>query len=273
VLIAEILEAGLATAEDVESRLGQTYLGAVPLLSSVAGLRAGNVVDHVVSKPLSGFSEALRHLRASIAASDGGEPPKVVMVTSSLPGEGKTTTAVTLARSAALQGSRVILLDCDLRRRSISTALRLEPKAGLLEVLSGRASLESVIHHDEISGADVILIAKHKLTSENLFGSPAMDKLLQQLRANYDLVILDAPPVLPVADSRILAPKADAVIFLARWRKTSQHAIEAAFRLLNTAGVQISGVVLTQMDMRKQAKYGLGDPGYYYGQYKQYYIE
>jgi Mrp family chromosome partitioning ATPase len=78
--------------------------------------------------------------------------------------------------------------------------------------------------------------------------------------------------VLPVADTRVLAPKADAVIFLARWRKTPQHAIESAFRLLGGTGAHVGGVALTQVDMQQQSKYGYGDPGYYYAEYQKYYV-
>jgi len=98
-----------------------------------------------------------------------------------------------------------------------------------------------------------------------------MDNLLEELRSRYDLVILDTAPVLPVADTRILAPKADVVVFLARWRKTPQDAIEAAFRMLGGTGAHIAGVALTQVDMKQQSKYGYGDSGYYYTEYKKYY--
>src|SRR6185437_8805212 len=103
-------------------------------------------------------------------------------------------------------------------------------------------------------------------TPKDVFGTIAMDRLLADLRARYDLVILDTAPVLPIADTRVLAPKADTVIFLARWRKTPQHAIEAAFRLFAGTRAHIGGVALTQMDMKQQAKYGYGDPGYYYAE-------
>jgi succinoglycan biosynthesis transport protein ExoP len=98
-----------------------------------------------------------------------------------------------------------------------------------------------------------------------------MDRLLAELRARFDLVLLDTAPLLPVADTRILASKADVLVFLARWRKTPQDAVEAAFRLLDNTGAFLAGVALTQIDMKQQAKYGLGDGGYYYAEYKKYY--
>jgi succinoglycan biosynthesis transport protein ExoP len=272
VTLAEMLDSGLATAEDVERRLDTSYLGAIPLLSSVA--EDGNLdpIDHVVAKPLSSFSEAFRNLRASIVYSKLGEPVKIVAITSSLPGEGKTTTSVCLGRTAALQGSRVLVMDCDLRRRSVNRLLRTEPTVGLIEVLSGEATLQQAVTVDSETGVHYLPLAKSAFTPKDVFGSIAMDRLLADLRGRYDLVVLDTAPVLPVADTRVLAPKADAVVFLTRWRKTPQHAVEAAFRLLSGTGAHIAGVGLTQVDMKQQAKYGYGDPGYYYGEYKKYYV-
>ncbi|MAK82971.1 MAG: capsular biosynthesis protein [Phenylobacterium sp.] len=272
VVLAEMLDSGLATAEDVEHRLEVSYLGAVPLLASVAEGKMGSPIDYVIDKPLSSFAEAFRNLRASVIYSRLGEAVKVVAITSSLPGEGKTTTSVCLARSAAQQGLRVILVDCDLRRRSVNRLFGAEPARGLIEVLAGEATLEEVLTTDQVTGARLLPLAKSSMTPKDVFGSAAMDRLLEELRRTYDLVILDTAPVLPVADTRVLAPKADVVVFLAHWRKTPQHAIEAAFRLLSGTGAHLAGVALTQVDMKQQAKYGYGDPGYYYAEYKKYYV-
>lgn len=271
-VIAEMLDAGLATAEDVERRLETSYLGAVPLLSSVAESRSEVPIDYVVSKPLSSFSEAFRNLRTSILYSRIGEPVKVVAITSSLPGEGKTTTAVCLARSSSIQGVSTVIVDCDLRRRTVNRMLAQDPQVGLLEVLSGEVTLDQALITDEATGTAFLPLAKTNFTPKDVFGTQAMDKLLAELRARYDLVILDTAPLLPVADTRVLAPKADAVVFLTRWRKTPQHAVEAAFRMLAGTGAHIAGVALTQMDMKAQTKYGYGDPGYYYAEYKKYYV-
>ncbi|MDP1875913.1 polysaccharide biosynthesis tyrosine autokinase [Phenylobacterium sp.] len=272
VVLAEMLDSGLATAEDVEHRLEVSYLGAIPLLASVAEGKMGSPIDYVIDKPLSSFAEAFRNLRASVTYSRLGESVKVVAITSSLPGEGKTTTSVCLARSAAQQGLRVILVDCDLRRRSVNRLFGAEPTRGLIEVLAGEATLDEVLTTDQVTGARLLPLAKSSMTPKDVFGSAAMDRLLEELRRSYDLVILDTAPVLPVADTRVLAPKADVVVFLAHWRKTPQHAIEAAFRLLSGTGAHLAGVALTQVDMKQQAKYGYGDPGYYYAEYKKYYV-
>jgi capsular exopolysaccharide synthesis family protein len=272
VILAEMLDSGLATADDVVRRLEATYLGSIPLLASVADEAKAAPIDYVVAKPLSSFSEAFRNLRTSILYARLGEPVKVVAVTSALPGEGKTTTSICLGRASALQGQKVLVIDCDLRRRALNRLLRNEPAVGLLEVLSGEATLEQAITPDADTGADFLPLSKRGVTPKDVFGTAAMDRLLAELRVRYDLVVLDTAPVLPVADTRVLAPKADAVIFLTRWRKTPQHAVESAFRFLSGTGAHIGGVALTQVDMKQQAKYGYGDPGYYYADYKKYYV-
>ncbi|MFN4177338.1 GumC family protein [Phenylobacterium sp.] len=273
IVLAEMLDAGLTTAKDVERRLDANYLGSIPLLSSVAEDSRLPPVEYVLAKPLSSFSEAFRNLKTSIQYSRLGEPVRIVAITSALPGEGKTTTAMCLARASALQGVRVLVVDCDLHRRSMNRLMRTEPTRGLLEVLSGAATLEQAVVVDEQSGAHLLPLAPSALTPRDVFGTPAMDRLLTEFAVRYDFVVLDCAPVLPVADVRVLASKADAVVFLAKWRKTPQHAIEAAFRLLAKIGAHIGGVALTQVDMKAQTRYGYGDPGYYYAEYRKYYAD
>jgi exopolysaccharide transport family protein len=272
VVLAEMLDAGLTTAEDVERRLGTPYLGSVPTLSSVSEDATEAPIDYVITKPLSSFAEAFRALEAAILHARVDDPVKIVAITSALPGEGKTLTATCLARTAAMQGKRVLVVDCDLRRRAVNRMLHTEPQVGLLEVLNGEATLQQAITLDEATGAHVLPLADSKFTPRDVFGSSAMDRLLAEIRGRYDLVILDTAPVLPVADTRVLAPKADLVVFLARWRKTPEPAIQAAFRLLASPEINVGGVALTLVDMKQQSKYGYGDPGYYYTEYKKYYV-
>lgn len=272
VIVAELLDTGLTTAEDVERRLDIPHLGSLPLLSSVAEARNTlPPVEYVVEKPLSGFSEAFRALRTSIKYSRVGEQVKTVVLTSALPGEGKTTTAVCLGRSAAQAGDRVVIVDCDLRRRNINKLIGAEAEQGLLEVLNGQAKLQDVLLQDRETGAYVLPLAKSSFTPRDVFGTAAMDRLLQSLREHFDLIILDTAPSLAVADTRVLASKADAVVFLARWRKTPTKAVEAALKQLSGSGAHIAGLALTQVNMVEQGRYGYGDPGYYYAEYKKYY--
>lgn len=273
VVVAEIMDAGLATSDDVERKIGLASVASIPLMSSVAEAneRGMQPIDYVLRKPLSGFAEAFRSLRTSILYAVPGQQGKIVVLTSALPGEGKTTTSICLARVAAQAGSKVLLLDCDLRRRAVTRTLGLTPENGLAEVLHGTATLESAVLLDQASGAYVLPLAHTASSTEDVFGLPAMDQLLAKARASFDLVILDTAPVLALADTRILAGKTDVVVLLARWRKTPARAIGASVRLLQQANAQIAGVALTQVDMNAQSKHGYGDAGYYYDEYKKYY--
>lgn len=273
VVLAEMLDSGLTTAEDVERRLGLPALGAVPMMASVADAvdRDMTPVDYVVNKPLSAFAEAVRALRAAILYSRIGATTRVVALTSALPAEGKTTTAVCLARVSAQAGAKVLIIDCDLRRRNVNRLLALEPTVGLIEVLNGSAKLDQAMTHDAPSGAWVLPLTSGGFTPKDVFGSAAMDNLLAEARQRFDLVILDTAPTLAVSDTRILTAKADVTVFLARWRKTPEKAIATALKVLEQSGAHVSGLALTQVDMNAQAKYGYGDAGYYYADYKKYY--
>ncbi len=270
----EAMHSGLATGEDVEQRLGLPHLGSIPELSSVADRadRAISPPDYLLAKPLSAFGEAVRSLRTSLKFAGGtGEGARIVVFTSALPSEGKSTTALCLARSAGQSGTRVLLVDCDLRRRSVNRLLGLEPQIGLLEVLNGTAELKEVIFRDEPSGAYILPLAASSSSPEEVFETAAMNKLLRDVSADFDLVFLDTAPVLAVAETRVLSAKADAVVFLAHWRKTPEKAIIAALKLLDAAGAPVAGVALTQVNMQQQARYGYGDATYYYADYKKYY--
>ena len=275
VLLAELLERGVSRWHTVEEEFRVPAIGEIPsLASTLDGLpgRRGKLdpVSYVVERPLSRFAETFRNLRTSLLSSRTGKRVKVIAVTSSLPGEGKTTTTLCLARTMALSEAAVVVVDCDLRQRSINRSLGLEPKAGLLEVLNGTATLDQALIHDAASSAWILPLTQSAFTPKDVFGSESMNVLLDQLRARFDVVILDTAPVLAVADTRVLSPKADAVLFIVRWRKTSKNAIRAALRALDTGNTFVAGVALTQVNLREQARSGDGE-AHYYRAYRKYY--
>lgn len=275
VLVRRALDSGLVTGSDVESLLDQSYLAGIAAVGSTAepGTKiTTEPLPFIQQKPLSVFAEGFRSLRASLLYSRLGGDIKVIALTSSLPGEGKTTTAVCLAQVMVQSGQSVIVVDCDLRRRSIKDVLGVEVDKGMLEVLSGSATLDEAIITDA-HGVHYLPLAKSAYTPKEVFGSEAMDTLLAELRERYDTVILDTAPVLAVVDTRILARKADITVMLLRWRKTPRKAVAGALNLLADSGVRVGGVALTQIDVREQARYGYGDNGYYYNAYKKYYTE
>lgn len=273
VVLFEMLDDGLLTSDDVEQRLGIPVLGSIPLMMSVADRkdRAMAPTDYLINRPLSAFAEAFRTLRTSIRYAKLGTPAKVIVITSALPGEGKTTTAVSLAISAAQAGLKVVIVDCDIRRRNVSRLFGVDAEHGLLDALEGTKALTDVLLMGEATGAWVLPMAKRDFTPKEVFSTPQMDTLLDQLRDAFDMVILDTAPVLAVAETRVLASKSDAVVFLTRWRKTPAKAAEAALRALEQSDATLAGAVLTQVDMQEQSRYGYGDAGYYYKAYKSYY--
>jgi succinoglycan biosynthesis transport protein ExoP len=269
----EALDSGVTTSADVERHFGLPHLGAIPLLGSTLDDKGPPLSpgDQVSKRPLSAFSESFRSLRASIVFSRVDAPVKVVALTSPLPAEGKTTTSFCLGKSMALSGVRVVVVDCDLRRRNLSRMLDVEPRHGLIELLQGATTLDETLIEDAASGAWFLPLADSAYTPKDLFGSHAMDRLLEDLQRRFDFVILDTAPVIPVSDTRVLAQKTDAVVLLVQWRKTPRKAIESALSLLRSVGVEVAGIALTLVDMREQAKFGYGDAGYYYRSYRRYY--
>jgi capsular exopolysaccharide synthesis family protein len=243
-------------------------------LSSISeGTKNASPKSYMVDKPLSIYAEAFRSLLLSVRYAHAGKPAKVVGITSAIPSEGKTITSIGIARIAALQGERVLLVDCDLRRRSLNDALSSEPAVGLLEVLEGSARLDDVIRKDEATGAHLLPLAPGLDAPKNLFGDERFASLLSELRSRYDLVVLDTAPVLPIVDTRVLAPLVDSMVLVARWRHTPVRAIESALKQLSAAGCHLSGLALTQVDVTAQASTGYGDAGYYYDRFKKYYVE
>jgi capsular exopolysaccharide synthesis family protein len=268
-LLIEQLDNGVKTGQDVEAVLRVACLGSVPAIPK-AGAAAAR--EHVLKKPLSAFSESLRGLRSALALSNVDNPPKIVLFTSALPDEGKTTTAVSFAHSAAMAGQRTLLIDCDLRHPSVHKSFaKATPTVGIVELLAGRVTLEEVLFKDVESGVEVLPVASGSANPADLLGSGQMQKLLAQVRQIYDFVVLDSAPILPVSDSRVLSRMADKTIFVVRWTNTPREAAQNAIKLLRYYEADIAGAVLTVVDMTKQAKYGYGDGGYYYGRYSRYY--
>ncbi|MBT0668695.1 polysaccharide biosynthesis tyrosine autokinase [Novosphingobium profundi] len=269
-LIREMLYTGLSTSADVEHKLGIRCLESVPQVASILpGQR--NPIEAVYAAPMSGYVEAFRGLRAAINHALGSTR-NVIMITSALPREGKTTICACLARVAALGGESAVVVDVDVRQRGASRLLdSVRPGVGLLEVLRGEASLEDALVRDEYSGAYVLPIVGDASGLEDLMNGGEIAALLARLGERFNLVLLDAPPILPITYTRTLASQVDGVVVVAKWRATADHAVRAALRLLPEGRVRLAGAVLSQVDIRKQAKFGYGDPGFYYEYYRKYY--
>lgn len=277
VFIAEAFDSGLTTIDGVESALGVPYLGSLPEIAPKQLRNRGRRSqpwDYVVEKPLSGFAEALRTVRGSLALLDVGRKVQVVTVTSALPNEGKTVTAVSLARVMALSGDRVLLIDCDLRQNALrDLTASANPKVGLVEVLTGGATLDEAIVRDSVERLDLLPLTKVVFTPRDLFNTDVMGKLIESVRARYDMIVIDCPPTLAVADAQSLAGMADAVVLAVRWSKTPRDAARAAIARVEQSGGIIGGVLLTRADLNARSSFSKSDPSFYYKAYKSYYVD
>jgi len=270
VALAEYLQRGVQTKVDVERRLRVRYAGAVPSLASTLGglLETETPQDYIVSHPFSSFAESLRSLRAFVALRGRA---RAIAITSPLPQEGKTTTSVCLARTAALAGTSTVLIDCDLRRRGASEILLREPGVGLAEVLAGTARLDDALVVDEATGLHVLGTSEPPSSAYDPLTPANLDRLLRQLKERFEFVVIDTAPILGVADARAVASAVDSVLIITRWRKTSINAAEAAIELLVDANANIAGLALTQVDIRRYASTGQSDVYGYHKKFKGYY--
>jgi capsular exopolysaccharide synthesis family protein len=224
----------------------------------------------LADNPMSGFAEAFRALRTTILRSDVGRPPKVVAVTSAAPGEGKTTTSVCLARITAASGQRVLLIDCDLRSRSLHQFIQGVPDKGLLQALIGDVPWRDLLKQDIDSAVHILPLAPTSIVPRGVLGSDAMRNFLAEAAAAYDLVICDCAPVLTGMETRVLARAADTTIVVARSGKTPARVVRDTVRQLRESGATIAGVVLNGLDPRSAASSSYDAP--YVGKaYQKYY--
>jgi capsular exopolysaccharide synthesis family protein len=262
---------GFRSADEIQSALGLRALALVPDLSR-RETNGASAEDYIVLKPNSAYAEALQRIRTSLFLTDGEQTPKTVLVTSSVPLEGKSAIAASLARQSARSGLKVILVDADLRRPRLHEVLGLANQNGLSEVLTGRVSPEAAIKHDERSGLDFLPAGVGVVSPPDLFRSSTMRILLEEMGAYYDLVIIDSPPVGAVSDGLTLSGIVDKSLYVIRWEQTPRNVVLAGMRQMFEAGADVAGVVLSRVDLKKHARYGYADSGYYRGNYSKYYV-
>ncbi|QIB35464.1 GumC family protein [Ancylobacter pratisalsi] len=271
-VLLDMLNVGFSSPRQVEEQTGLAVLSTIEWVDLTEGGGQGGVpsVDYLVSKPLSRFSESIRSLRAGIQMSNVDNPPRIVEVTSAAPGEGKSMLAISLAVSAATSGKRVLLIDCDLRRPSVTQQFGLQDRPGLVELLAQSASTEGILHRDKASGVYVLASGAKTQNPPDLLGSARMQHLIEQLRESFDFVVLDAPPIGPVIDASVLAPLVDKVLFVVRWNATAREFVKHAIDRI-PGDRKICGLALNMVDLRRTPRYGRYS---YYSSayYKKYYV-
>jgi succinoglycan biosynthesis transport protein ExoP len=280
--ILENMDNTVRTPEQAQALSALPSLGMIPLGSKsgnygAAGKRLAltasrEVVETVAQiRPQSQMAESYRALRTSLLLSNLGAPPKVIMVTSARPQEGKTTTSINTAIVLAQKGVRVLLVDADLRRPSIHKALGMGPHSGLSNVLTGSATMEQTITTSPVLPNLFIMPAGTPPPNPaELLASSNMRDLIAELRDLYDHIVIDTPPTLSVTDAVVLSPRADATILVIRSGHTTKQALRRARDILMQVNAHVAGVLLNAVD--------LTSPDYYYyyeyqGKYSQYYQE
>ncbi len=271
-LVIEYVESGFRTRSELESRTGLAVLGLVPLAPKSANPKPPHM--RALDEPNSTYGEAIRSLRSALLQPRGGYRPRVIMVTSSIPGEGKTSTAVSIATTAARARLKTILVECDVLRPSLYNALHCSIGPGLGDYLAGRARIEEVVRVDPVSGAHYITAGDPMPSASELLDSEGLRLLVTGMREIYDLVVIDSPPVLAVSDTVVVQRLVDETVFLVRWKKTPRDIVFAALRQIAESGGTIAGLALTQVDVRKHSIYEFGKHAdKYYSAYRSYHSD
>jgi exopolysaccharide transport family protein len=269
-LLFEYLNPTFKTPSQLESVLSMPVVGMVPKLE-ISGPRSGwpwvrttgpgdsgliVACRDLISLPSSRASESIRTIRTLLSLRSNGTAPRVFMVTSSMPAEGKSTFSLLFAVSAAMARNRTVLVDYDLRRGVSSKVLGFGRKKGLADYLGGKVKLSDVIYHNEVLNLFVVPCGSMVKSPTDLISVDKTGELVADLRREFDYIVFDTPPILPIVDASILAKCVDSVLFLIQWEKTPRRiAIEAIKELLDGAH-NITSLILNNVDLRRLRSYG-----------------
>jgi capsular exopolysaccharide synthesis family protein len=270
-LFLEYLDNTIKTIEDVNRYAQLPALGVIPSISSrkrrslqAAQPDPAKAIATLNSR--SSVAEAYRVLRTSVLLSTAGGPPKIILITSSQPGEGKTTTAINTAISLAQLGASVLIIDADMRKPSAHKTFDVEHKVGLSSYLSGQAELDGLIRALPISNLWLLPCGPVPPNPAELISSQKMRQLLEQLAERYDHILIDSPPLMNVTDPVILSTMVDGVILVVHGGKSTREVLRRARQELEAVGAKIFGVVLNNIDLRREGY----DEYYYYRYYSGY---
>mgnify|MGYP003627114902 FL=1 len=269
VLLREFRTRTFRTATELEHHTGYTVIGQIPLIPA---RDRKNTLKYLEDKPTSAAAEAIRNLRTSLMLSNLDKKPQVIVSTSSIPGEGKTTVSLSLAKFLSGLGKSVLLVEGDIRRRTLNEYFPDMPRNGIASVLNGDVKFADAIHRPDGFGADVLGGEKTNVNAADIFSSDRFKAFISEMRDQYDFIIIDTPPVLVVPDARIISQNADAILFSVKWDSTNKGLVEEAMRFFHNSNQRITGLVLSQIDEKGMKRYGYGGEYGAYGSYgKGYY--
>lgn len=263
VLLQAMLDNTLKTSVDVEIKLHQGLLTSLPVMDKTQRQNAGMLVQY---EPHSLYAEAIRTARTGVLLSALDADTRILLVTSSVPGEGKTTFASNLALAHA-QTKKTLLIDADMRKPSVASKLELDPHhAGLSDLVAGAADLASVLQSIAQTGLQVITAGTLPPNPLELLLSKRFAETLAQISSQFDVIVIDSPPVELVSDALVLAPHCSSVIYMARAQETPIPVMKKGLAKLMRANAPLLGVVLNYVDQKQQGYYGYGAGAYgHYG--------
>ena len=254
-VVRDRLDNKIRRSEDIDDIVQSGVLGTSYATNKipVAGVLGGSTNDADFPN-----AEAFRQIRTNLSFVNVDEPPRVLLLTSAIENEGKSFVASRLAAVLGESGNRVIVLDADLRRPAIGTIFERDSSVGITSVLTGAVRYPDVVQRTD-AGVDLIPAGKIPPNPSELLDSQAMKSLVEELRREYDYVVVDSPPLLPVTDSAVLAKYADTVVLVARSERVTKDQLARAVQRLNLAGASIAGAVLNYLPLSKrdsEARYG-----------------
>jgi tyrosine-protein kinase Etk/Wzc len=268
-VVLENLDDSVKSPDEVREHFGLPVVGTIPGIkdSDLPSENGVEVARRLATHfdPRSPVAEAYRSLRTNLAFARAKEEMRVLVLTSPGPADGKSTTVANLAITFAQQGQRTLLVDGDLRRAVLDKMFKVPRSPGLTDVLVGRAQLSDVIHSSEIENLSVVGSGPFPPNPSELLGSPTMKEVLRRAQADFDIVLIDSPPLLAVTDAAVLSTIADGAILVIRVGSTAKAAVRRAIAQLQTVHGNIVGAVLNDVDLRSGAF--SGSYGYYYYYY------
>jgi len=257
------------TPEDVREHIPLPFLGMVPdvSLKPVGGITRG---PQLIKSPNSAVADAYRVLRTNLIFSSAETTGRVILVTSANPAEGKTTTLANLSVALAQNGAKVLAVDADLRRPTLYQHFAVQKTPGLTDLIVGKAAASLAIHSTKVEGLQLLPCGYQPPNPAELLGSPMMKQIIEALRAHYEWVLIDAPPLLAMADAPVLCPLVDGVVMVIAAEAATKPAVMRAIDQVNSVGGKVAGLVLNKVNLERNSYYY----SQYYGEYyRSYYSE
>jgi capsular exopolysaccharide synthesis family protein len=265
-LFVAFIDDRVKSSFDIEGVMGLHLLGIIPQVRKMAAPEKAQVVANHADRQV---SEAFLTLHSSLRLKDNSKTAKCILVTSTIPGEGKSFTTTNLALTFASHGEKVVIIDCDLRRPNIHKSFRIPNQRGVIDLCGGETRVEDVVVTGLHPNLDVIPAGGRAKNPTQVLNSVGFEQMIGELRSRYDRVFIDTPPVAAVSDALIILPLVDGSIFTVFFNKVRRRAAQYAARRLIDSNVPNFGAVLNGLNMNVS--------GYYYGQYydksyKDYYV-